>query len=79
MNAQLLMVIIQELMVSLEITAIEEEWLPVIVPELCTFSSPLDTPTPRYDPASDRIVCHMNSTYGIYCIDYCGSSHYVGC
>ena len=48
-----------------EVTAIEEEWLPVVVPELCTFSSPMDTPPPRYDPMSDKIMCHMTSSFGM--------------
>lgn len=46
------------------ITAIDPEWLPVFSPSQCTFSAPLELPSPRYDSEQNRIVCHMNVTFG---------------
>lgn len=47
-----------------DVTAIEPEWLAVFAPHLCTFSPPLETPEPRYDPDRDSIVCHRKATFG---------------
>lgn len=46
------------------ITAIEPEWLPIFSPTQCTFSAPLELPTPRYDSDQGRVMCHMNVTFG---------------
>eukprot|EP00795_Rhopilema_esculentum_P015559 gene15559-6824_t len=46
------------------VTAIEENWLPVFAPYLCTFSKPLESLKPSYDIKSGRMKCHMTSTYG---------------
>ncbi|XP_050728127.1 probable ATP-dependent RNA helicase DHX37 [Eriocheir sinensis] len=46
------------------VTAIENEWLPVFAPALCTLSPPLETPEPHYDPHRDAILCHCTATYG---------------
>lgn len=46
------------------ITAIEPEWLPIFCPSQCTFSTPLETPEPRYDTTRGLVLCHMNITFG---------------
>ncbi|XP_026687448.1 probable ATP-dependent RNA helicase kurz [Diaphorina citri] len=51
-------------MIMRGITAIEPEWLPVYAPSLCTFSSPLEHPTPRYIPTTKKLMCHVNATFG---------------
>ncbi|KAI5737319.1 hypothetical protein M8J76_012269 [Diaphorina citri] len=53
-----------EKMIMRGITAIEPEWLPVYAPSLCTFSSPLEHPTPRYIPTTKKLMCHVNATFG---------------
>lgn len=46
------------------VTAIEPEWLATFAPKLCDFSSPLETPEPRYDAERDKIMCHRTATFG---------------
>ncbi|KAK3913986.1 putative ATP-dependent RNA helicase kurz [Frankliniella fusca] len=46
------------------VTAIEPEWLPVFAPGLCNISEPKMDPPPRYDAESDRLLCHVSSTFG---------------
>lgn len=46
------------------VTAIQDEWLAVFAPALCTFSPPLEIPEPRYDSDRDAILCHCTATYG---------------
>ncbi len=46
------------------VTAIEPEWLPVILPQLCTFSKPLEKPAPTYEEETGTVHCHMTSTFG---------------
>lgn len=46
------------------VTAIEPEWLPIFAPALCNISEPLSEPPPRYDLESDRLLCHVSSTFG---------------
>jgi ATP-dependent RNA helicase DHX37/DHR1 len=41
------------------VTVIHFDWLPRLVPSLCTFSKPLELPAPRYDAELDDIKCHM--------------------
>ena len=52
-----------------EVTAIEGPWLPVILPENCTFSSPLELPPPWFDDATGTIKCHMTCNYGTWPIN----------
>ena len=47
-----------------DVTAIEDEGLAVFAPSLCSFSPPLETPEPHYDPDRDAILCHCTATYG---------------
>ncbi|XP_067015411.2 probable ATP-dependent RNA helicase kurz [Anabrus simplex] len=46
------------------LTAIEPEWLPVYAPALCNLSSPLLEPPPRYDAATDQLLCHVSGSFG---------------
>lgn len=46
------------------VTAIEPEWLPVFAPGLCNVSEPMMEPPPRYEPETDKLLCHMSSTFG---------------
>ena len=38
--------------------AIERSWLPLILPENCTFSVPLELPPPSFDDATGTIKLH---------------------
>ncbi|KAL4720219.1 hypothetical protein ACJJTC_010564 [Scirpophaga incertulas] len=51
-------------MLMRNVTAIEPEWLPVYVPELCNLGEPLMDPEPRYDEKSGRVKCHYKGTFG---------------
>ena len=46
------------------VTVIHFDWLPRLVPSLCTFSKPLELPAPRYDAKLDDIRCHMSGVFG---------------
>ncbi|XP_072034599.1 probable ATP-dependent RNA helicase DHX37 [Amphiura filiformis] len=46
------------------VTAIEPQWLPLLVPHLCTFSKPLEQPIPTYHSDSGVPHCHMTCTFG---------------
>ena len=46
------------------VTVVHFDWLPRLVPSLCTFSKPLELPAPRYDPKLDDIRCHMSGVFG---------------
>ncbi len=46
------------------VSAVEEDWLPRLVPEYCSFSTPLDNPPPFFAPDSGTVKCHMTGTYG---------------
>ena len=49
----------------LDIIAVESDWLPLFVPNMCTFSKPLEEPAPSYDHTTGAIKCHMAATYGM--------------
>lgn len=51
-------------MVMRNVTAIEPEWLPLLIPQLCNLGEPLDDPPPRYDEKSGRVKCHFKGTFG---------------
>nr|XP_049699205.1 probable ATP-dependent RNA helicase kurz isoform X1 [Helicoverpa armigera] len=51
-------------MVMRNVTAIEPEWLAMLVPHLCNLGEPLDDPPPRYDEKSGRVKCHFKGTFG---------------
>lgn len=44
------------------VTAIEPEWLPVYIPQLCNLSEPLLVPEPSY--RDGKIYCTVNGTFG---------------
>ncbi|RWS15917.1 putative ATP-dependent RNA helicase kurz-like protein, partial [Dinothrombium tinctorium] len=48
------------------VVAIEPEWLPKFAPRLCTFSKPLENPPPRYNKATDQVLCHVTAVFGAY-------------
>ena len=49
----------------IDVIAIDSDWLPLFVPNMCTFSKPLDEPAPSYDCTTGTIKCHMAATYGL--------------
>ncbi|CAG9791538.1 unnamed protein product [Diatraea saccharalis] len=51
-------------MIMRNVTAIEPEWLPVYVPQMCNLGEPLSDPEPRYDEKSGRVKCHFKGTFG---------------
>ena len=46
------------------VTAVQSEWIPVLVPSMCTFSKPLEDHPPRYDTEAGVVKCHMTCTFG---------------
>ncbi|CAK1590245.1 unnamed protein product [Parnassius mnemosyne] len=54
-------------MVMRNVTAIEPEWLPVFVPQLCNLGEPLTDTEPRYDEKSGRVKCSFKGTFGKAC------------
>ncbi|XP_073948219.1 probable ATP-dependent RNA helicase kurz [Choristoneura fumiferana] len=51
-------------MVMRNVTAIEPEWLPSYVPQLCHLGDPLTEPAPRFDEKTGRVKCHYKGTFG---------------
>ncbi|CAH0595090.1 unnamed protein product [Chrysodeixis includens] len=51
-------------MVMRNVTAIEPEWLAMLVPQMCNLGDPLDEPPPAYDQRSGRVKCHFKGTFG---------------
>ncbi|RVE47545.1 hypothetical protein evm_007804 [Chilo suppressalis] len=51
-------------MLMRNVTAIEPEWLPVYVPQLCNLGEPLTDPEPRFDEKSGKVKCHFKGTFG---------------
>ncbi|XP_043924460.1 probable ATP-dependent RNA helicase DHX37 [Protopterus annectens] len=45
------------------VSAVEPEWIPVLLPQYCHFGNPLETPPPRYCPESGKVKCHRESTF----------------
>ncbi|XP_049879398.1 probable ATP-dependent RNA helicase kurz [Pectinophora gossypiella] len=54
-------------MVMSNVAAIEPEWLPVYVPQMCQLGEPLSDPEPRYDDRSGRVKCHFKGSFGKAC------------
>lgn len=46
------------------VIAVQSDWIPVLVPSMCTFSKPLQDPAPRYDSEAGLVKCHMTCTFG---------------
>ncbi|KAJ8711068.1 hypothetical protein PYW07_008310 [Mythimna separata] len=51
-------------MVMKNVTAIEPEWLPLFVPQLCNLGDPLEDRPPRFDERTGRVKCHFRGTFG---------------
>uniref|UniRef100_A0A8C4QX51 RNA helicase n=1 Tax=Eptatretus burgeri TaxID=7764 RepID=A0A8C4QX51_EPTBU len=45
------------------VTAIEPEWIPEMLPHLCTFGLPLASPAPRFCLQSGRVKCWRSGTF----------------
>nr|XP_023692862.1 probable ATP-dependent RNA helicase DHX37 [Paramormyrops kingsleyae] len=45
------------------VSAVEEEWIPGILPQYSHFEAPLETPPPRFCSESGRVKCHCKSTF----------------
>ncbi|XP_050779442.1 probable ATP-dependent RNA helicase DHX37 [Gopherus flavomarginatus] len=45
------------------VSAIESEWIPVLLPPYCHFGKPLENPPPFYCPETGRIRCHRPSVF----------------
>ncbi|KAL7976016.1 hypothetical protein Chor_008225 [Crotalus horridus] len=45
------------------ISAIEAEWVPLLLPPYCHFEKPLDDPAPFYCPETGHVRCHRLSTF----------------
>lgn len=48
---------------------LKPDWIAKYAPQHCSFSAPLDTPEPRFDCDSGKVMCHRTST--------CGESSFV--
>jgi len=46
------------------VCAIDPSWLPLVQPEYCTFSDPLEDYPPAMDDSNGRVYCHVSCTYG---------------
>uniref|UniRef100_H3AXC2 DEAH-box helicase 37 n=2 Tax=Latimeria chalumnae TaxID=7897 RepID=H3AXC2_LATCH len=45
------------------VSAIEPEWIPVLIPQYCHFGKPLQNPSPSFCPETGRVKCQRESTY----------------
>ncbi|KAK2522757.1 hypothetical protein Q9233_010116 [Columba guinea] len=45
------------------VSAVEPEWIPVLLPPYCHFGKPLENPPPSYCPETGRIRCHRPSVF----------------
>ncbi|CAH2052258.1 unnamed protein product, partial [Iphiclides podalirius] len=54
-------------MVMRNVAAVEPEWLPVYVPQLCNLGDPLTDTEPRYDEKSGRVKFSFKGTFGKAC------------
>uniref|UniRef100_A0A8C3T3F3 DEAH-box helicase 37 n=1 Tax=Chelydra serpentina TaxID=8475 RepID=A0A8C3T3F3_CHESE len=45
------------------VSAVESEWIPVLLPPYCHFGKPLENPPPFYCPETGRIRCHRPSVF----------------
>ncbi|XP_011410152.2 PREDICTED: probable ATP-dependent RNA helicase DHX37 [Amphimedon queenslandica] len=46
------------------VSVIEAEWLPWLLPARCVFSDPLEDPLPTFNTSSGRVYCHMKYSFG---------------
>ncbi|XP_053225901.1 probable ATP-dependent RNA helicase DHX37 [Podarcis raffonei] len=45
------------------VSAIEPEWIPLLLPPYCHFEKPLESPPPFYCPETGRVRCHRPSVF----------------
>ncbi|XP_068013534.1 probable ATP-dependent RNA helicase DHX37 [Melanerpes formicivorus] len=45
------------------VSAVEPEWIPVLLPPYCHFGKPLENPPPSYCPERGRVRCHRPSVF----------------
>ncbi|KAK3262004.1 hypothetical protein CYMTET_29120 [Cymbomonas tetramitiformis] len=47
-------------------SAVEASWLAHHAPAMCTFSSPVDDPSPWYDAVRDEVRCFIRASFGLH-------------
>lgn len=47
-----------------DVSIVQPEWLPKLVPGLCSFGKPLDSPAPYYSTELDEVRCWLSGTFG---------------
>lgn len=45
------------------VSAVEAQWIPVLLPSYCQFEKPLEEPPPAYCPEKGRVLCHRASVF----------------
>ncbi|XP_025745492.1 probable ATP-dependent RNA helicase DHX37 isoform X1 [Callorhinus ursinus] len=45
------------------VSAVEVQWIPVLLPSYCQFDKPLEEPPPAYCPEKGRVICHRASVF----------------
>ncbi|XP_002913189.2 probable ATP-dependent RNA helicase DHX37 isoform X2 [Ailuropoda melanoleuca] len=45
------------------VSAVEVQWIPVLLPSYCQFDKPLEEPPPAYCPEKGRVLCHRASVF----------------
>uniref|UniRef100_A0A8I3QAU9 DEAH-box helicase 37 n=1 Tax=Canis lupus familiaris TaxID=9615 RepID=A0A8I3QAU9_CANLF len=45
------------------VSAVEVQWIPVLLPSYCQFDKPLEEPPPVYCPEKGRVLCHRASVF----------------
>ncbi|EFB19403.1 hypothetical protein PANDA_000956, partial [Ailuropoda melanoleuca] len=45
------------------VSAVEVQWIPVLLPSSCKFDKPLEEPPPTYCPEKGRVLCHRASVF----------------
>ncbi|ELK26435.1 Putative ATP-dependent RNA helicase DHX37 [Myotis davidii] len=45
------------------VSAVEIQWIPVLLPNYCQFNKPLEEPPPAYCPEKGRVLCHRDSVF----------------
>ncbi|XP_045635001.1 probable ATP-dependent RNA helicase DHX37 isoform X1 [Ursus americanus] len=45
------------------VSAVEVQWIPVLLPSSCQFDKPLEEPPPAYCPEKGRVLCHRASVF----------------
>ncbi|XP_005403058.1 PREDICTED: probable ATP-dependent RNA helicase DHX37 [Chinchilla lanigera] len=45
------------------VSAVDEQWIPALLPAYCQFDPPLEDPAPTYCPERGRVLCHRASVF----------------